>query len=114
MPETISQNFYVMYQFQVSPEKEEQFVEAWGKLTAEVRLRFESFGCNLHLVENGFIAYAQWPDQISWKSFWGEREEKIDTLPALRDCLSGDTVVTPLPGVSSSLTISPSSYLVFD
>ena len=66
MAEDASRNFYVMYMFSVIPDKELQFIEAWGKLTAEVRLRYESFGCNLHMVDGSFMAYAQWPDEKSW------------------------------------------------
>ena len=103
-------NFFVSYVFHVYPEKEAQFLEAWSKVTAEVRLRFESFGSNLHRVDGGFFAYAQWPSEDSWRSFWANREHEVAGLTELRECLSQESEVLVLRLVSSSLKMSPASF----
>ncbi|MEO0336123.1 MAG: hypothetical protein AAF202_07005, partial [Pseudomonadota bacterium] len=111
--ERVMNQFFVMYTFRVEAEKQEQFMEAWGALTSEVRLRYSSFGCNLHSTETGFVAYAQWPDEKSWRSFWEEREQKVEALPRLRECLREESDMIPLPLMSSSLTVEPTTYQVF-
>jgi hypothetical protein len=52
--------FIVLYRWQVKPEKEEQFIEAWSEIIVFYRESFASLGSRLHRGGDGlFYAYAQ-------------------------------------------------------
>lgn len=61
--------FAVVYQFQLKPNREEEFVKNWSELT-ELIYAFEgSLGSRLHKVDDlHFMAYAQWPSKIIWEN----------------------------------------------
>lgn len=53
-----------IYQFQVKPGKEADFVEAWKQVTEGIKKYRGGLGSRLHRdAEGNFIAYAQWPSR---------------------------------------------------
>jgi heme-degrading monooxygenase HmoA len=60
--------FIVIYSFEVRQGMENIFEQNWAGLT-ELIYRYEnSLGSRLHRTKQGkYIAYAQWPDKLSWK-----------------------------------------------
>lgn len=60
--------FVVMYKFVVKDGFREQFLSAWPKTTQGIYLFKGSLGSRLHIDKEGaFIAYAQWPDEATYK-----------------------------------------------
>ena len=61
--------FAVIYTFELLPNKEAIFIEAWKNLT-QLIYRYEgSLGSRLHKkTDEQFIAYAQWPDRKTWEN----------------------------------------------
>ncbi len=59
--------FSVIYSFQIIPDKEDIFLQAWHDLTV-LLYRYEgSFGSRIHKAgEHHYLAYAQWPDKQTW------------------------------------------------
>ena len=61
--------FIVIYSFQVKKVFEESFESAWEELTLLFRDYAGGLGSRLHKgKENGYIAYAQWPDEQTWEN----------------------------------------------
>lgn len=61
--------FVVIYSFEVKPENQNKFIDAWSKLTLLFRDYAFSLGSRLHReTDNNYIAYAQWPDKYTWES----------------------------------------------
>ncbi len=60
--------FAVIYRWQVVPGLEAQFEEGWRRGTERIAAEFGGWGSRLHKGENGlYVAYAQWPDEATWK-----------------------------------------------
>ncbi|MEZ4938208.1 MAG: antibiotic biosynthesis monooxygenase [Crocinitomicaceae bacterium] len=59
--------YIAIYKFEVIPGKEKQFISSWKALT-QLIFEFEgSLGSRLHHEKDQtYIAYAQWPDQITY------------------------------------------------
>lgn len=54
--------FCVIYRARVHPEKEQQYRDAWSRLTGLFRAEHGSLGSRLHRGSDGlWYAYAQWP-----------------------------------------------------
>ena len=63
------QKFTVIYSFKIIHGKENDFINAWIKLTELIYQFAGSYGSRLHKVEEQFfIGYAQWPDKETWKN----------------------------------------------
>ncbi len=61
--------FVVIYQFEVKNEQSAKFIKLWHKLTQLIKTHAHSLGSRLHQKnENVYIAYAQWPDQMTFKN----------------------------------------------
>ena len=59
--------YIVIYSFKVKPNQEAVFINSWQGLTNLVYKHEDSLGSRLHKVnENEYIAYAQWPDKITF------------------------------------------------
>ena len=58
--------FAVVYRFEVVPEKSQAFEEAWRQLTLLFREEAGALGSRLHRGDDGFWAYARWPDRDTW------------------------------------------------
>jgi heme-degrading monooxygenase HmoA len=60
--------FAVIYQWRVIPGLEAQFEEGWRRGTEAIAREFGGWGSRLHRGEgNTYVAYAQWPDEESWR-----------------------------------------------
>ena len=59
----------VLYRFRVKSNKEEDFIKGWKGLT-ELIYKYEgSLGSRLHKGDElNYIAYAQWPDQLTFET----------------------------------------------
>lgn len=58
---------------------EQQFEEAWSKLTQELRAKAGSLGSRLHLGNDGFFyGYAQWPSREAREKAIFSSEMKIN------------------------------------
>ena len=61
--------YAVIYQFDVIPDREKDFERTWQLATESFIAHAGGLGSRLHKNEAGnYIAYAQWPDKISWES----------------------------------------------
>lgn len=60
--------FAVIYRWQVVPGLEAQFEAGWTRGTERIAAEFGGWGSRLHrAADNIYIAYAQWPDEETWK-----------------------------------------------
>ena len=60
--------FAVIYRWQVVPGLEAQFEAGWKRGTARIAEEFGGWGSRLHWASDGvYIAYAQWPDEETWR-----------------------------------------------
>ena len=60
--------FAVIYRWQVLPGCEAQFEAGWRRGTERIAAEFGGWGSRLHKAGEGvYIAYAQWPDEATWK-----------------------------------------------
>ncbi|WP_299547933.1 antibiotic biosynthesis monooxygenase [Seonamhaeicola sp.] len=65
--------YIVMYSFKVKPEQEGTFLESWRALTKLIYKYEGSLGSRLHKKESlHYIAYAQWPDKLSFDNSGSE------------------------------------------
>jgi len=54
----------IIYRWELHPNSEKRFLDAWSEMTKIVHIRHGSFGSRLHRGEgNEYFAYAQWPDK---------------------------------------------------
>ena len=61
--------FAVIYQFSVKTGKEQQFCDAWKKLTELIMNYEDSLGSRLHHEsDQTYIAYAQWKSREQWEN----------------------------------------------
>ncbi len=60
--------FAVIYRWRVIAGLEAQFEQGWRAGTERIAAEFGGWGSRLHRGEAGvYIAYAQWPDEATWK-----------------------------------------------
>ncbi len=73
--------FCLIYRFEVKENSEEQFVRSWKDLTNMFIVHAGSFGSRLHQSKGGvFVAYAQWPDESTWRLAGGRLLESAQEL----------------------------------
>ncbi len=61
--------YAIIYRFDVRQGQEAQFETSWQLVTHAFMKHAGGLGSRLHKNETGsYIAYAQWPDKISWES----------------------------------------------
>jgi hypothetical protein len=61
--------FAVIYRWRVIPGREAQFETGWRRGTAAIAREFGGWGSRLHRSSEGvYIAYAQWPDEDTWRA----------------------------------------------
>lgn len=66
--------FAVIYRWRVIPGLEAQFERGWARGTQRIAAEFGGWGSRLHRAEdNVYIAYAQWPDEETWKKATDQR-----------------------------------------
>ena len=62
--------FCVVYEFEVTPNSENEFKKIWHDLTLIIKETRGGLGSRLHKDKskrNIWIAYAQWPNETAWK-----------------------------------------------
>ena len=58
----------MIYRWRVIAGREAQFEEGWRRGTERIAAEFGGWGSRLHKGEDGlYVAYAQWPDEATWK-----------------------------------------------
>jgi hypothetical protein len=71
--------FAVIYRWQVVPGLEAQFEEGWRRGTERISQEFGGWGSRLHKAADGvYVAYAQWPDEATWKRALETRMQHSD------------------------------------
>ncbi len=86
--------FFVIYQFEIKTDKEEQFISNWAKMTEFFVEKCGGFGSKLHKDKNGFfIAYAKWPDEITWANAKNFPPEIKAISQLMKDCYLDGTSV---------------------
>jgi hypothetical protein len=61
--------FAVLYSFEVIAGKNDDFIKGWSGLTKLIYQYENSLGSRLHQTSpNTYIAYAQWPDKLTWEN----------------------------------------------
>ena len=71
--------FAVIYRWRVIPGLEAQFEAGWRAGTARISQEFGGWGSRLHKAGEGvYIAYAQWPDEATWKQAMETRMHHSD------------------------------------
>jgi quinol monooxygenase YgiN len=61
--------FTVIYVFDVKPEREQEFLDAWAFITREFIRTRNSLGSRMHRDKDGrHVAIALWPDRATWEA----------------------------------------------
>jgi heme-degrading monooxygenase HmoA len=69
--------YIVLYSFQLNPGHRDDFIKSWKGLTDLIYKHEGSLGSRLHKCsDQEFIAYAQWPDQETFKNSGNNLPEK--------------------------------------
>jgi len=81
-------SFCVIYRWEVSPGKEEQFQIAWNELTHEYKEQHGGLGSRLHKASDGtWLAYAQWPSRDAWSQAEITSERGLLAMQRLQDAV---------------------------
>ena len=71
--------FAVIYRWRVIAGREAQFEEGWRRGTERIAAEFGGWGSRLHRGDaNTYVAYAQWPDEATWKKAMETRMRHSD------------------------------------
>lgn len=97
----------MLYRFRLVPDKEEQFIDAWQRVTVALRERRGGLGSRLHRGDDGlWYAYAQWPSREAREvAFAGESvdaQAQAEMAEAIAERLP-ELVMTPVSDLLSSL-----------
>lgn len=58
----------MIYRWRIIPGREQQFEAGWRAGTERIAAEFGGWGSRLHYAgDQVYIAYAQWPDEATWK-----------------------------------------------
>ena len=73
--------FAIIYRWRVIPGLEAQFEEGWAAGTQRIAVEFGGWGSRLHRVDaHTYVAYAQWPDEATWKRAMESRMHHSDDV----------------------------------
>lgn len=73
--------FCVIYSFEVKEGYNAQFEYAWSELTKLIYKYEGSLGSRLHKNSpQSYVAYAQWPDRLTWENFGNNLPENAKSL----------------------------------
>ena len=102
--------FAVIYRWRVIPGLEAQFEEGWRLGTERIAVEFGGWGSRLHRGEgNVYVAYAQWPDEATWRRAMETRmrHSDDDARRKYRDAIepSSFETVYAMPVVSDLLEL---------
>ncbi|MFT4603050.1 MAG: hypothetical protein ACI857_003237 [Arenicella sp.] len=97
--------FAVIYSFKIKPNCEAEFIKAWEDLTLLIYEFENSIGSRIHRKsEFEFIAYAQWPDEATFKDSGSNMPESAQPIrKIMRDCCEEITTLHELEMVSDLL-----------
>ena len=87
--------FAVIYEFEALPGREEQFIKGWRWLTELIYEYENSRGSRLHhLGGQTYVAYATWPDELTWKNSGSNMPPEADEARKLmRESMAGSKTV---------------------
>ena len=81
--------FAVIYTFEVIEGQQEQFIEAWTRLTELIREHRGGLGSRLHRDEQGrFVAYAEWPSREVFAADTPLPDEADEVIASMRASMS--------------------------
>ena len=73
--------FAVVYRWRVIAGLEAQFEAGWRAGTERIAAEFGGWGSRLHKAGEGvYVAYAQWPDEATWKRAMETRMHHSDDV----------------------------------
>jgi len=73
--------FTVIYEFKIKPGSEKAFEKSWRDLTNLIYNYEGSLGSRLHkLNDEIYLAYAQWPDRVTWVNAGSKMPAESDTV----------------------------------
>ncbi len=73
--------FAVIYRWRVIPGLEAQFEQGWAAGTQAISREFGGWGSRLHRGQgNTYVAYAQWPDEATWRKAMETRMRHSDDV----------------------------------
>ena len=93
--------FAVVYRWRVIAGREAQFEEGWAAGTERIAAEFGGWGSRLHKGEGRvYVAYAQWPDEATWKRAMETRMRHSDEAARIkyRDAIEEGTFETLFAG----------------
>ena len=106
MAQASTSGFAVVYEFELHPGREADFVRLWTTVTEDITRTFGSFGSRLHHAGGQrYLAYASWPSRESWMAMDGTRLPHPENSTAMRDCCSRVDVLELLDVVSDRLIL---------
>lgn len=79
--------YITLYQWQLKPGKEQQFIEAWTRLTTQLQNTTPQVSAKLlKTLQGEWVALIEWPSQKEWES---QTNENIDLLAqqSLMECV---------------------------
>lgn len=79
--------YITLYQWQLKPGKEQQFIEAWTRLTTQLQNTAPQVSAKLlKTLQGEWVALIEWPSQKEWES---QTNENIDLLAqqSLMECV---------------------------
>lgn len=60
--------FAVLYCWRLVEGREQEFADAWARVTEAIRHERGGLGSCLHRAQDGtWVAYARWPDRAAWQ-----------------------------------------------
>ncbi len=86
-------DFYVLYRWRLHAGMEQQFIDAWAKMTELIREQRGGLGSRLHHRDDGWwVAYAAWPSREHWA-----KSMDLGSLDAALSDLMNDAMVERQP-----------------
>ena len=97
--------FVVLYSFTVKQNCEKQFINAWETLTALIYQYEGSLGSRLHHEQqHTYIAYAQWPDKLTWEHSGHNLPEEAEVFrQQMKDCCTDIQTIHTMEIISDQL-----------
>ncbi len=88
MKSTSEISFAVIYRWKLTPGLEQGFVDGWQSVSRILEERFGALGARLHRAEDStWVAYAQWPDRVSWENARLESPEGLAAMRAMQNAV---------------------------
>jgi heme-degrading monooxygenase HmoA len=81
--------FVAVYQWKVKKGREQEFRDAWIRVTEANYRAYGSLGSRLHQNDDGsWVAYAQWPSKQDWEYAWKSgRLADPASSAVMKDCV---------------------------